>query len=194
MNNIVLVTGGAKSGKSEYAEQLAMETKDVCYIATGIKLANDPEMDLRIKRHQERRPDSWTTEERYEGLATFISKSAAELFLLDDVTMLVTNLFYNFVSPTNDFAQIDEKIERFSTDDINAINNRVIQEIKAIITAVKESNSKIVLVTNEVGLGVVPGTKQTRILRDLYGLVNQLLAKESSEVTFVISGIPNKIK
>lgn len=94
MNNIVLVTGGAKSGKSEYAEQLAMETKDVCYIATGIKLANDPEMDLRIKRHQERRPDSWTTEERYEGLATFISKSAAELFLLDDVTMLVTNLFY----------------------------------------------------------------------------------------------------
>lgn len=192
--NLTFVLGGAKSGKSEFAESLYSRQERVCYIATGVVKNPDGEMQLRIKRHQKRRSANWTTREQYQGIEKVIEKEPLDGYLLDDAIMLVTNLFYDFVLTKTTPQKIDDYLAKASSMEIAEIRRMILNKWKEIITAQKEKHQSMVIVSDEVGLGVVPATKQTRILRDLYGEVNQLIAKEADDVYFVISGLVQKIK
>nr|AAX14540.1 bifunctional cobalamin biosynthesis protein cobinamide kinase/cobinamide phosphate guanylyltransferase [Limosilactobacillus reuteri] len=186
MNNssLTFVLGGAKSGKSEFAEHLYSRKERICYIATGVVKNPDGEMQLRIQRHQARRSNKWITREQYQHVDELINNSQQDGYLLDDAIMLVTNLFYDLVLAKTSPEKIDDYLESASSQEIATV----------ILAAVRVNNQSMVIVSDEVGLGVVPATKQTRILRDLYGEVNQLIAKEADNVYFVISGIAQKLK
>lgn len=193
-NNLTFVLGGAKSGKSEFAEHLYSRDQRVCYIATGVVKNPDGEMQLRIKRHQERRPSKWETAEQYQGIDQLINNHRLDGYLLDDAIMVVTNLFYDYLLSKTDAEGIDEYLTQASANEIAKIRQLILGSWQKILQAQAANQQSMVVVSDEVGLGVVPATKQTRILRDLYGEVNQLIAKQAANVYFVISGIPRKIK
>lgn len=196
MNNssLTFVLGGAKSGKSEFAEHLYSRKERICYIATGVVKNPDGEMQLRIQRHQARRSNKWITREQYQQVDELINNSQQDGYLLDDAIMLVTNLFYDLVLAKTSPEKIDDYLESASSQEIAIIREKILSNWKKILAAVRVSNQSMVIVSDEVGLGVVPATKQTRILRDLYGEVNQLIANEADSVYFVISGIAQKLK
>ncbi|MCC4348864.1 bifunctional adenosylcobinamide kinase/adenosylcobinamide-phosphate guanylyltransferase [Limosilactobacillus reuteri] len=196
MNNssLTFVLGGAKSGKSEFAEHLYSRKERICYIATGVVKNPDGEMQLRIQRHQARRSNKWITREQYQHVDELINNSQQDGYLLDDAIMLVTNLFYDLVLAKTSPEKIDDYLESASSQEIAIVREKILSNWKKILAAVRVNNQSMVIVSDEVGLGVVPATKQTRILRDLYGEVNQLIAKEADNVYFVISGIAQKLK
>lgn len=193
-SQLTLVLGGAKSGKSEFAEGLYSRKQRVCYIATGVVKHPDGEMQLRIRRHQARRSKKWSTSERYRGIDQLIASHPLDGYLLDDATMMVTNLFYDYLKQKTDPEQFDQYLVSCSADEINDVRTLILDSWRKIISAQKAHHQSLVVVSDEVGLGVVPATKQTRVLRDLYGEVNQLLAKAADRVYFVVSGIAQKIK
>lgn len=196
-SQLVLVTGGAKSGKSVFAEQSLSDDAHVCYIATGVMTQPDPEMQLRIKTHQKRRAEkNWATEERYQDVGSFIAANHYDSYLLDDATMLITNLFYDSTMQlAKDWhLDLDDAIEQMTSNDIDKLNQQIFDAWDQIIAALRATNQSMVVVTNETGLGIVPATKQTRILRDLYGQVNQRLAQAADHVYFVISGLSQQLK
>lgn len=196
MEHLIMVTGGSRSGKSEFAESLYSRDQEVSYIATGMVNLSDAEMTDRIKKHQARRSNNWTTEERYQQIARFLDSSVGESFLLDDVTNMVTNLFFDWVN--HQIADLtisfDDFVEQMSNQQIDQVTTLIQKEWSDIIAVNSRRNKTLVVVTNEVGLGIVPATKLSRILRDIYGSVNKLIASRANEVWFVISGIPKKIK
>ena len=196
MNNsrLTFVLGGAKSGKSEFAEHLYSRKERICYIATGVVKNPDGEMQLRIQRHQARRSNKWITREQYQHVDELINNSQQDGYLLDDAIMLVTNLCYDLVVAKTSPEKIDDYLESASSQEIATVREKILSNWKKILAAVRVNNQSMVIVSDEVGLGVVPATKQTRILRDLYGEVNQLIAKEADNVYFVISGIAQKLK
>ena len=196
MNNssLTFVLGGAKSGKSEFAEHLYSRKERICYIATGVVKNPDGEMQLRIQRHQARRSNKWITREQYQHVDELINNSQQDGYLLDDAIMLVTNLFYDLVLAKTSPEKIDDYLESASSQEIATVREKILSNWKKILAAVRVNNQSMVIVSDEVGLGVVPATKQTRILRDLYGEVNQLIAKEADNVYLVISGIAQKLK
>jgi len=196
MNNssLTFVLGGAKSGKSEFAEHLYSRKERICYIATGVVKNPDGEMQLRIQRHQARRSNKWITREQYQHVDELINNSQQDGYLLDDAIMLVTNLFYDLVLAKTSPEKIDDYLESASSQEIAIVREKILSNWKKILAAVRVNNQSMVIVSDEVGLGVVPATKQTRILRDLYGEVNQLIAKEADNVYFIISGIAQKLK
>ena len=196
MNNssLTFVLGRAKSGKSEFAEHLYSRKERICYIATGVVKNPDGEMQLRIQRHQARRSNKWITREQYQHVDELINNSQQDGYLLDDAIMLVTNLFYDLVLAKTSPEKIDDYLESASSQEIATVREKILSNWKKILAAVRVNNQSMVIVSDEVGLGVVPATKQTRILRDLYGEVNQLIAKEADNVYFVISGIAQKLK
>jgi adenosylcobinamide kinase/adenosylcobinamide-phosphate guanylyltransferase len=185
MGKIILITGGARSGKSSYAENLALKyPKDkVTYIATSLPL--DSEMEDRIKKHQNRRPKNWITIENYSKIDHIIkTNKTSSLFLIDCVTIMITNLIFDFSNNPEDI----------NTNESDKLNNCILDYIKNIILECKKSNSKTIFVTNELGMGLVPEHKLSRIFRDISGRVNQKLAASSNEVYFCVSGIPMQIK
>ncbi|WP_323081693.1 bifunctional adenosylcobinamide kinase/adenosylcobinamide-phosphate guanylyltransferase [Limosilactobacillus reuteri] len=196
MNNssLTFVLGGAKSGKSKFAEHLYSRKERICYIATGVVKNPDGEMQLRIQRHQARRSNKWITREQYQYVDELINNSQQDGYLLDDAIMLVTNLFYDLVLAKTSPEKIDDYLESASSQEIAIVREKILSNWKKILAAVRVNNQSMVIVSDEVGLGVVPATKQTRILRDLYGEVNQLIAKEADNVYFIISGIAQKLK
>lgn len=196
-SQLVLVTGGAKSGKSVFAEQSLSDESRVCYIATGVMTQPDPEMQLRIKTHQKRRAEkNWATEERYQNVGAFIMANHYDSYLLDDATMLITNLFYDRATQlaADRHLDVDETIEQMTSDDIDGLSQQIFDAWDQIVEALHATNQSMVVVTNETGLGIVPATKQTRILRDIYGQVNQRLAQAADHVYFVISGLSQQLK
>lgn len=182
MGKIVLITGGARSGKSTFAEKLLDGEDDVLYIATAI--VTDIEMEDRIKKHRERRNSKWTTYEGYKDLDIVVSKSSTEKILLDCVTIMMTNLMF----------EEEKDYDNISEDKIDVILNNIKKQFIKLIEEAKNSDKTLVMVTNEVGSGLVPDYKLGRIFRDIAGSVNQLIASMSDEVYFVTCGIPLKIK
>jgi adenosylcobinamide kinase / adenosylcobinamide-phosphate guanylyltransferase len=179
----VLITGGARSGKSHYAQEMAAKSgKPVLFVATA--QAGDDEMRRRIEIHQQSRPASWRTLETpgHVGESIVNGIGNSQLVLLDDITLLVSNAIGELLSA--DGTDIDEpKAEA-------AVN----REIDGLIKCLRSVKADFLIVTNEVGLGIVPDNKLSRVYRDLLGKANQLLAREADEVVFMISGIPLKIK
>ena len=186
MAKIILITGGARSGKSTFAEKLAKETNEkVLYVATSIPF--DEEMKERVKKHKERRPNNWDTFEGYKDLKSiFVNPSLDfEIVLLDCVTIMVTNLLFD---------KTGEDIESFSEEELNHIEAEILKEIADFLDAADKTTKTIILVTNEVGFGIVPEYKLARVFRDIAGRVNQYIANRAKEVSLVVCGIQMKVK
>ena len=178
-----LVTGGARSGKSSHAERLAANSERVLYIATS-KIFDD-EMEARIQHHRDSRPAHWRTVEQYRELNTVINEQndTQEAVLLECITTLITNVMYDAAGeqPEDDW-------------DFVSIEQVVNQQIDILLAACATSPADVILVTNEVGMGIVPENRLARHFRDIAGRVNQRLAQSADEVWLVVSGIGVKIK
>lgn len=186
MKDIRLITGGARSGKSSLAEKFAREaTGRVLYIATAI--AFDQGMKDRIKKHKARRPADWMTIECYKDFNELVDKEfflEADTILLDCITLMLSNLM---LESGLDF-------DNCSMEEVDSLEADVFEEIERLLALVKLHKKKIILVSNEVGMGLVPSYKLGNYFRDIAGRVNQYLAEEANEVYFMVSGIPMKIK
>lgn len=176
MSHITLITGGARSGKSSFAEQLALpHGAPRCYLATA--RAWDGEMRERIERHRERRDSDWQTVEEPLQLASALTRldGGCHVILVDCVTLWLTNLL----------------LAREQEPDAE---ERILAMVRDLAEQVRRMATPVILVTNEVGSGIVPENRLARLFRDLAGRANQLLAAAADEVHVVISGIPLKLK
>ncbi|MBF8983562.1 bifunctional adenosylcobinamide kinase/adenosylcobinamide-phosphate guanylyltransferase [Lutibacter sp. B2] len=183
---ITLVTGGARSGKSNYAEKLAMDTsKSVAYVATAIGF--DDGMKDRIKKHRESRPKEWTTYEGYKDVYKMIEEISRnhEVVLLDCITIMVTNLMFDHK---------DIKWDSITHEKIDEIEGNIEEQVRKLLQSVRIHKLGMILVTNELGMGIVPDNRISRIFRDIAGRINQMIAKEADEVYFTVSGLPMKLK
>jgi adenosylcobinamide kinase/adenosylcobinamide-phosphate guanylyltransferase len=182
---MILLTGGARSGKSALAEQLIRERGDrVLYIATAV--VTDPEMAERIARHRQQRPDGWDTYEGSTDLGQIIRERGAQYdaILLECITTLVTNLMFAGMTP-DDPAALPDFVEA---------EHRIDQQIDALIAGCQACPAPVYVVTNEVGLGIVPDNALARQFRDIAGRVNQRLAAAADQVYLVVSGLPLCLK
>lgn len=186
MRKLVLILGGARSGKSTFAERLARQSgKPVAFIATAV--AEDEEMRLRIQRHRAARPAEWLTIEEPVDIASAITNAAAhaDVLLLDCMTLWLDN----WLSQQGVTGQ-----EEFLAD--TRYSDGVLLAIDALLqafAALPEQKSLIV-VSNEVGSGIVPAYALGRLYRDLLGLVNQRLARAATHVYLMIAGLGVDIK
>ena len=167
MRCVTLVLGGARSGKSRYAESLAANAHGArTYIATAD--AFDDEMRQRIARHQAQRGDGWTTVEAPLDLVGALRGCKDGFVLIDCLTVWLNNLMFH---------------ER----DVEA-------DVAALCAALKETTLDVVLVSNEVGLSIVPDNALARRFRDEQGLANQRVAEVADEVYFLAAGLPLALK
>lgn len=177
---IILVTGGARSGKSSFAENLYKNENDVVYIATS-KIF-DKEMENRVEAHRKQRPITWRTFEANYNLDKAVEKE--DFYLLDCITLLSSNIMYDI---TKDLEDID-----FSTQE--KVEKRITNELDKLINKIRRENKNLILVTNELGMSIVPENKLARIYRDIQGRINQKVAKESDQVYLVVCGLPVRVK
>ncbi|MBM4433108.1 MAG: bifunctional adenosylcobinamide kinase/adenosylcobinamide-phosphate guanylyltransferase [Chloroflexi bacterium] len=179
----ILITGGARSGKSRFAYELASKLgRQVLFVATAE--AGDEEMKCRIEEHKRERPKDWSTIEATADIGNCIKKriGGARVVIVDCVTLLVNNIFNKYGD------QSDEQI------DTSLLEKEVESEIKGLVEGIDHSDASFIIVTNEVGLGLVPANKIGRLYRDLLGRANQMLAERADEVYFMVAGLPVKIK
>ena len=194
MAKIVLVTGGARSGKSAFAEDQLADREQVCYIATGLPRGDDPEWQERIRLHQERRPASWTTQEQYAGLADWLREQSHPVYLLDCATLLTSNRLFDLIAQHfPDKLELTE--EHFlSRQEQSFLLQLLEEEWQELLSAIRQTDAECWIVTDEVGLGIVPETRLGRFFRDVQGKINQLIAKEASEAYLVICGLAQQLK
>ncbi len=186
---ITLILGGARSGKSSFAEKKAQKIggNEVIYLATAE--AKDDEMKERIKHHQQQRNDNWQTLEEPLFVGEVLSSlSEKEVVLIDCITVYISNLL---------FVDLNEEKDKSNDSNSQEINFRdkekiIMEKMKKLVAATKNKN--VILVSNELGMGVVPSTKVGREFRDIAGRVNQYLAKKADEVYITIAGLPVELK
>ncbi len=183
---VVFIVGGARSGKSSFAEKICKDSSEnVCYIATS-KITDDDMAD-RVAKHRAQRPSSWQTIEKYNDFSSLIIEDAfmnCSVFLLDCITIMITNIMFD--------QNVD--FDTCSSQTLDVVESTVFSEIKNLLDIMRENNKKLVLVSNEVGLGIVPSYRLGSIFRDISGRVNQFLAGEADEVYNIICGLPQKLK
>jgi adenosylcobinamide kinase/adenosylcobinamide-phosphate guanylyltransferase len=175
MGRLILILGGARSGKSAYAQRLAQElgAEKVLFVATAE--AGDEEMAQRIARHRQARPATWRTVEapRHVGEVVRASLGNATVVLVDCLTLLVSNAILALgIAPNLTWAE--------------AV---VQEEIKALLQGCQASTATYIVVSNEVGLGLVPDTPLGRVYRDLLGQANQALAAQAQAVYLMVAGL-----
>jgi adenosylcobinamide kinase/adenosylcobinamide-phosphate guanylyltransferase len=174
-----LIIGGARSGKSRLAQEMARkEGGPVLFVATAE--AGDEDMKERIEKHRRNRPADWTTLEVTTRLGQHIAQNIgkARTVIIDCVTLLVNNVFQ----------------EHQETTDAAWLEKAVLTEIEDLIKCIKRSDAHFIIVTNEVGLGIVPADRVSRLYRDFLGTANRRLAEAADEVIFMAAGIPVTIK
>ncbi|MFC2019769.1 bifunctional adenosylcobinamide kinase/adenosylcobinamide-phosphate guanylyltransferase [Chloroflexota bacterium] len=179
MGKIILVTGGARSGKSYFAQQLALESEGpVLFVATAE--AGDDEMRRRIEEHRRQRPPTWQTLEVPTQVAGRISEATAgaRTVVVDCITLLVCNILLKHG---------EDKIA-------SRVEDAVMAEMGELARYMGRTKAGFIIVTNEVGLGLVPANDMGRLYRDLLGKANQVLAQCADEVYLMVSGIPLLIK
>lgn len=184
---ITLVLGGARSGKSAWAEQYAMslanKAEERCYLAAGV--ACDDEMVRRIKKHKERRQQRFYTIEEPYDLAKCLEeiKSPTKVVLIDCLTTWLGNLTYrDSLHPQSELVKnIDDNIDCFP-------------EIKKLGQALQRATFDVIMVSNELGWGIVPAEAETRLFRDRQGRLNQYIASLADQVIFTIAGLPLALK
>ncbi len=178
-----LIIGGARSGKSNYAQELALKfPQPVLFVATAE--AGDEEMRQRIEEHKKIRPSKWRTLEVTTHVGDRIRQEieAMQTVIVDCITLLVNNIFNRYLNSSGELS------------DASLIEKEVIAEISALVDCISQVNARFIIVTNEVGLGLVPANKMSRLYRDLLGRANQILAQHTDEIYLMIAGLPVKIK
>ena len=167
-NPVTLVLGGVRSGKSSYAQQLGERVPRVVFVATAH--AGDEEMQRKIDRHRTGRPQHWQTVEEPLQLAEAIAlhEPSCDLMIIDCLTFFAANLLEGGVA--------DQR------------------SIEALCLALESPPCSIVLVSNEVGSGVVPAYPSGRRFRDLLGEINQSVARVASNVVLLVAGLPLNLK
>jgi adenosylcobinamide kinase/adenosylcobinamide-phosphate guanylyltransferase len=196
VKKFILILGGARSGKSSFAQNLAAKLGGkVLFVATGEPL--DAEMASRIEEHKKRRPKNWRTLEIDIKVGQKLQGQIkdADVVLLDCITLLVSNILTKedkklLSSPLMG----EDEGEGATTEAISQAEKQVMAEVEDIINCIDKHEGNFIVVSNEVGLGLVPDNKLGRVYQDLLGKANQLLAQYASEVYFMVSGIPVKIK
>jgi adenosylcobinamide kinase / adenosylcobinamide-phosphate guanylyltransferase len=185
MGSIIFITGGARSGKSRFAEQLLKGEDNVIYVATGI--AFDDEMKDRIAKHKSSRNSKWQTVEAYRDLDKVLLPKAKDkkYILVDCLTIMVSNIMHLGKEINWDIV---------SPDIVNSIEDEVAAEVNKLLKTAVEFSGKMIIVSNELGMGVVPPSPLGRYYRDIAGRMNQFAADAAESVYFVVSGIPVKIK
>ncbi len=177
---LTLILGGARSGKSTHAEQLAAAAgRSILYVATAN--AWDDEMRTRIAAHRAQRPAAWQTVEapRQTGAAVAAALNGAiDAVLVDCITLLASNVIIALPSDSD---------ERTTTDALN-------EEIDGLLAAYRQSDAAWFVVSNEVGLGIVPAYPLGRVYRDALGRANQRLAAAADRVLFMVAGLPMTVK
>ena len=180
MGKLTFILGGARSGKSSYAQSLAEKHPGrVAFIATATP--DDDEMAARIIKHQKERPPGWATFEIHHGIAGALRTSPprADIILLDCLTLLVSNLLFQ-----DGQTGVDERTAAA----------RIETEINGLLGFIRDGGADWIIVSNEVGLGLVPPYPLGRIYRDLLGRANQELAAAADEVVWMVAGIPVPIQ
>jgi adenosylcobinamide kinase/adenosylcobinamide-phosphate guanylyltransferase len=169
MGKIVFITGGVRSGKSSHAVNLARDEKSVLFVATAIPF--DEEMDERIQKHREQRPADWRTVEATRGALTGHVKGDEGVLVLDCITLYVA---------------------RRLTEEAPAL--KIVKEVEEAVEEMRGGFELSVLVSNEVGSGVVPDNALARSFTEVLGQANHILAARADEVLLMVSGIPVKVK
>lgn len=184
MSKVIMVTGGSRSGKSVIAENQAKEwgKRSVLYMATAIPV--DEDMKERIRVHQERRDSDWGTYEGYRDLGEIVKNTEKSTILLDCVTVLITNILF----------EEERDFDKLKASEIDDLEHDIMMELSSLVKAIRDTNKNLIIVTNEVGMSVVPSYRLGRIFSDIAGKANQLLASLSDEVYMSISGIPLRLK
>lgn len=179
MGRLILVLGGARSGKSTFARRLAQERggDEVLFIATAE--AGDEEMQRRIEKHRLERPTGWRTLEvgQHLGPAILAHAGDVKVVLVDCLTLLVSNLLLDAEDP-------------FAPE----VEAKVVAEVKGLANSAHRLAGHLIVISNEVGMGLVPPYPLGRAYRDLLGEANQLLAQQADEVYLLVAGIPLRIK
>jgi len=173
---VIFILGGVRSGKSRFAQELAKKLgRKVLFVATGQAL--DEEMKARIEEHKKVRPSSWRTLELFNNVGKRIKARIgdAEVVIVDCLTLLVSNLLKNE-------AKYPEA------------EKQVLAEIESLISCLDGVPATFIIVSNEVGMGIVPRNRLARLYRDLLGKVNQLIAEKADEVYLMVAGIPLRLK
>jgi adenosylcobinamide kinase/adenosylcobinamide-phosphate guanylyltransferase len=177
MSHTIFITGGACSGKSEFAEKLAKGFgEQLCYLATARTL--DSEMAERVRRHRERRGVKWQTIEEPVNLPQALVRSDGQYqaILVDCITLWLSNLLF-----------------KYEKSGVN-IEARILEDVQRLNTTMQGMVTPVIVVSNEVGMGIVPENSLARLFRDIAGRTNQILASAADEVHAVISGIPLRLK
>ncbi|MBT3187602.1 MAG: bifunctional adenosylcobinamide kinase/adenosylcobinamide-phosphate guanylyltransferase [Anaerolineae bacterium] len=191
MGRLILLLGGARSGKSSFAEARAKEiaADSVLYVATAE--TKDEEMRLRAIKHRATRPSAWVTVEAPRNVAQAIrqERSGQRVVLLDCMTVLVSNLLMDVAGPEGDPFN-DPSADPFDVK----IEANVLAEVEALLAFVHEADVDMFVVSNEVGMGLVPPYELGRAYRDILGRANQVLARHADEVYLLVAGLPMKVK
>jgi adenosylcobinamide kinase / adenosylcobinamide-phosphate guanylyltransferase len=171
-NPVHLILGGSRSGKSRRAEEIAA-TKGVpvTYVATYATSQTDPEMEDRVARHRKQRPAHWTTIENRFDLKPLFQEQRDSLILVDCLTLWLS------------YRQISE-----SREDV------ILAELEEAVKEIVPGHPGLIIVSNELGLGLVPSSPEGRSFRDLSGRANQLVARLASRVEFMVAGLPMLLK
>jgi adenosylcobinamide kinase/adenosylcobinamide-phosphate guanylyltransferase len=169
------VLGGTRSGKSRHAEDLLPAEAPVRYLATARRRADDAEWSARIDVHRARRPPAWTTLEDAEVAATVRAGGGA--LLVDDLATWLTGV-----------------LDDAGAWEAPAVPPEVGAAVEELVTAVATAPGRVVLVSAEVGLGVVPATRAGRLFRDELGALNAALAAVCDEVVLLVAGLPLRLK
>ncbi len=166
---IYLITGGQRSGKSKFAEEMALNISDTpVYIATS--RIWDNEMKLRVNQHQSRRSLQWSLIEEEKYISNYNLNN--KVVVIDCVTLWIANFFFDLEeSVETSFQQLQSEIEKIASLD-----------------------GTYIFVTNEIGMGLIGETSMSRKFTDLHGMVNQMIASKAEQVILMISGIPVEIK
>jgi len=179
----ILIIGGVRSGKSRFAQELALKLGEpVLFVATAG--AGDEEMQRRIEEHQRARPAAWSTLEitTHIGRQIVPKVGGAKVVIVDCITLLINNIFSQH-SP-----QTDEQIDAPLTE------KEVTIEISELVECINQVDASFIIVTNEVGAGLVPVSRVGRLYRDLLGKANQILAEHVDEIYLMVAGLPVPIK
>ena len=193
---LIFVTGGAKSGKSKFAEEMLLKLNNGkqknIYLATS--LIFDEEMKEKIRLHKKRRKNDWFTVETYKNFENELNNffenndKTKNNMLVDCLTNMITNIIFeerdidwdNF--DKNLYVQIVEKLNKNVENSVNKLLN------------VTNEFENVIIVSNELGMGLVPSYPLGRYFREIAGKMNQFVAEKADEAYFVVSGIPMKIK
>jgi adenosylcobinamide kinase/adenosylcobinamide-phosphate guanylyltransferase len=189
-SEIWMITGGGRSGKSAYAEKIAAEfCKEDCpgvlYIATGV--ATDEEMEERIAHHKRTRPEKWVTWEEnqeFSGIGDEFNPDDFQVVMLDCVGNMVMGILYE---------QINDP-DSFSGKDFDEVERIAIEEIGILYEYARRHGMRLIFVTNEIGMGVIPPTKYSRYFRDSLGRINKYIAEISDRAVLMVAGLPLELK